>query len=365
MAEQLGDRTELPTSRRVQQARSRGQVAKSQDLAAAALFAVSLAALIVLGGFMADEMRTLLTRSLDLSDAPGDTHVAPRVTFAASKIATIAGPLTLALAFAGAAAHFVQVGPLLTAEPLQPKIDRLSPLSGVKRMFGRRGLVRSLTGVLKLALLVVVACAVLGRRMGEVAALPALDLLPGLAVCGRLLLEVVLWMLAIMLLIGAADFAFQRWQHREDLRMTRHEVKEERRDTEGDPEVKSRRARIATEIALQRIRSAVPQADVVVTNPTHFAVALKYDRATMRAPRVTAKGADLMALRIRETATTHGVQIVERPPLARALYYRVEVGREIPPEHYEAVAEVLSYVYRLEAEAAKNDAGQPARSDAA
>ncbi len=144
---------------------------------------------------------------------------------------------------------------------------------------------------------------------------------------------------------------FQRWQHKQDLKMTKHEVKEERKSMEGDPQLKGRRARMMQEIAQQKAQAEVPKADVVVTNPTHYSVALRYDAETMRAPRVVAKGVDHLALHIRHIARTHGVPIVERPPLARGLYFGVDAGREVPAEFYEAVAEVLAFVYRIEQDA--------------
>jgi flagellar biosynthetic protein FlhB len=182
--------------------------------------------------------------------------------------------------------------------------------------------------------------------------LPSLAAGAALFMAAKLALELVLWLLPLYLSIGLIDYMYQRWQHTRDLRMTRQEVQDERRSSEGDPEVKRRRLRMAYEIALHRIRTEVPRADVVVTNPTHFAVALRYDAATMAAPRVTAKGADLMAFRVRETAAANSVPVVERAPLARALYWGVDVGREVRPEHYEAVAEVLAYVYRAAGRAA-------------
>ncbi len=157
---------------------------------------------------------------------------------------------------------------------------------------------------------------------------------------------------ALLLVLALLDFSFQKMQHSRDLRMTKEEVKKEMKDMDGDPLMKQRRARVARQLALQRIASAVPNADVIVTNPTHFAIALKYDRGTMAAPRVVAKGQDFMAMRIRQLALQHGVPLVERKPLARALYAGVDIGQEVPPEHYTAVAEVLAYVYRLAGEAA-------------
>jgi flagellar biosynthetic protein FlhB len=182
----------------------------------------------------------------------------------------------------------------------------------------------------------------------KIVGLPALDATQGLMVIARMLLALAIWLAAILLLIGLIDWLYQRWQHTQDLRMTRQQVKDERRSMEGDPQIKGRRFRMMREILMQQIQQQVPLADVVVTNPTHFAVALRYDADKMRAPRVVAKGADYMAQRIRLVAAGAGVPIIERPPLARGLYYGVDVGHDISSEYYEAVAEILAYVYRLE-----------------
>jgi len=179
----------------------------------------------------------------------------------------------------------------------------------------------------------------------------------------RAIVELMVWMLVALLIIGFADLKYQKWQHRHDNKMTKQEVKEEQKSMDGDPEMKQRRSRVAREIAMQRVQQDVPSADVVVTNPTHFSVALKYDSNTMAAPEVIAKGADYVALRIREVARVHGVPVIERPPLARALYRGVEVGQAVSPEHYEAVAEVLAYVYRIDGRQAETVGATGDRSD--
>jgi flagellar biosynthetic protein FlhB len=355
VAEDLGDRTEQPTARRLSKARSRGQVAKSQDLSAAITLIASVVALVVLGGWAAGHARTIMLRILS-GDVAGDAlsveSVRPLVSWTGSMMLLLTVPLVGVVAIAAFVGQFVQVGPLLTAEPVKAKFSRLNPISGIQRIFGVRGAVKSGVSILKLVLIAGVAILVLSVRLEEIVGLSALGLMAGLARAGRVALELLAWLLAVTLIIGIIDYAFQRWQHRRDLRMTRQEVKEERKDMEGDPQVKSRRLRMAMEIALQRAQAKVPEADVIVANPTHFSVALRYDRETMSAPRVTVKGVDFMAMRIRHIAMAHGVPIVVRPPLARALYYHVREGHEIPVEYYEVVAEVLAYVYRLEEQAA-------------
>jgi len=354
VAEDLGERTELPTGRRLADARSRGQVAKSADLSAATEFIAAVVLLLIFGGGIIGGLSAILERALTPGSGLALTidDALPLVLASGVRAAwALAAPMLLFFAVA-CLAQFVQVGWLLTLNPVKPKLDRLNPVAGVGRLFSRRNAVKTLVNSAKIAAIGAVGWLVIHRDLRAIAGLPLLTPAGAMGVVGRLALELLAWMLLLMLVIGIMDYAYQRWQHTQDLRMTKHEVKDERRTIEGDPEVKGRRLRMAREIALQRIRHAVPTADVVVTNPTHVAVALKYDAGTMRAPRVVAKGADLLAFRVREVAALHGVPIVERPPLARALYAGVEVGREIPPQHYQAVAEVLAYVYRLEGRAA-------------
>lgn len=350
MAEELGEKTEAPTARRRSEARNRGQVAKSQDFGSAIDLIGAFIALAIMGGSIVTGLAALMAGLLD-SAVSGPGHslgaVDTSLRTTAAQTVTIVGPFLLVMFFVAYLSQFVQVGWLLTLKPLQPKLDRLDPVKGVKRLISRRNLVKSLIGILKLAILGAIAYTIAGTHTGELASLPRLTAVAAAAVLGRMLIDLCLWMLAAMLILGLIDFAYQRFQHTKDLKMTKQEVKEEMRSMEGDLETKGRRLRMAREIALQRIRQAVPKADVVVTNPTHFAVALQYDGETMAAPKVVAKGADFLAFRIRELAAAHGVPIVERPPLARALYHHVDVGRTIDPEHYEAVAEILAYVYRL------------------
>jgi flagellar biosynthetic protein FlhB len=252
----------------------------------------------------------------------------------------------------GIAAHIMQVGLVFTTQPLQPNLSRLNPVNGLGRLFSRRNLIKTLVGCIKLVIVVLVAYLYLSGVMQKVADLPLLPAMAGVSVVGRLALELSAWLLAVLLVVGVTDWLYQRWQHTQDLKMTKDEVKDERRSMEGDPMVKGRRMKLMREMALQRINQAVPRADVIVTNPTHYSVAIEYDAATMKAPRIVAKGVDHMAMRIRQVALVHKVPIVERPPLARGLYYGVEVGHEVSPEFYQAIAELLAYVYRLEKAAA-------------
>lgn len=353
MAEDMGERTEQPTGRRLSEARQRGQIAKSTDLAAAIDLIGATVLLALLGGMIVESLGSLLRRVLE--DGPG--AMAAGATPGVLKLclmngAWALGPALAAIAVISLTGQMVQTGWLWTTDPLKPKLAKLNPVNGVGKLFNRRNFVKTVVNSLKLAAVGWVAWLFIGGSLPELVRLPALGVAQGLYAIALLAVKMLAWLLTLLLVIGLVDWTYQRWQHRQDLRMTKQEVKDEQRNMEGDPAVRGRRLRMMREIAMQRINQAVPTADVIIANPTHFSVAIRYDAETMRAPRVVAKGADMLAMRIRQLATMHGVPIVERPPLARALYAGVEEGREIAPEFYQAVAEILAYVYRLESRAA-------------
>jgi len=362
MAEDMGERTEAPTGRKLGEARSRGQIARSADLSSAIDLIGGTTLIAVMGAVAVSILAQLMRRILE-NQVPGSSldvqNLRPLVVYSAFEAGKVILPALLVLMLIGFLSNFIQVGTLLTFEPLRPNLSRLNPFSGIGRLFGTRNTVRTGVGIVKLCVVGLVSGLIISRHLPHIAALPNLELLAGVWLILKMALQLAIWLLAILLILGLVDYFYQRWQHTKDLRMTKQEVKDERRSMDGDPEIKGKRLRLAREIAYQRIRQDVPKADVIVTNPTHFSVALRYDQATMRAPRVVAKGADDIAFRIREIALANGVPIVERPPLARALYWGVEVGKEIAPEFYEAVAEVLAYVYRLETRAAAERAATP------
>lgn len=354
MAEEMGERTEQPTARRLSEARGRGQVAKSQDLAAALDLIGGVLLVVFFGGSAITIMAAVMRRVLGdgIGNPVDPASIRAVLVSTGLQTAWVIGPGLGIMLLIGVLAHAGQIGWLFTTEPLAPKFTKLNPAAGFKRLFSTRNLVKTGVNIWKLAAIVVVATLVLRAQLPELLALPRLAMAPALYLLALKALELVLWLLPLLLAIGIIDWTYQRWQHTRDLRMTRQEVKDERRSSEGDPEVKRRRFRMAYEIAMQRIQQSVPRADVIVTNPTHYSVALRYDQATMHAPKVVAKGADHMAFRIRHVAARAGVPIVERAPLARAIYHSVEVGQEVSPDLYEAVAEVLAYVYRIAGRAA-------------
>lgn len=349
MADDAGERTEAATPRRRQEAREKGQVARSTDLSAALLLLGGLVALRVFGPQMTTELVRVMRENLAASDPDAGVSADVVRVLIATGMALVysLGPLMGVLMIVSAVSGILQVGFLFTTQPLAPKLDKLNPVNGVKRLFNTRTLVQFGINLLKLALVSIVAWFELKGRSSDIMLAMAVDPWRLIVVLATVLFEVGLKLALVLLIIALIDFAWQRYKHERDLRMTRQEVKEELRRMEGDPIIRQRRRKMQFAAALQRIRSAVPTADVVVTNPTELAVAIKYDAGTMAAPRVVAKGADILAKKIREIAVLHGIPIVERKPLAQALYRTVDVGQEVPEQFYKAIAEILAYVYQL------------------
>lgn len=353
MAEDLGEKTEAPTPKRLGEARNRGQIAKSTDLASAMLLLALVVMVLAIGTTLIEHAAGLMRKTLgddirvndSFSGVPGGVDVIRELAIDVARIVWPALVIAFMIAYV---VHYTQVGWLISTKALEPKFKQFNIVKGIGKLFSKRNVVKGVVNVLKLALIGSVAILFIRANMREVATLTLLHITGALPVAGRLLLELALWCLLLLLILGVVDYIYQKWQHKEDLKMTKQEVKDERKTMDGDPYMKRRQHEFGRDILNQQIRKSVPEADVVVTNPTHFAVALKYDHGKMHAPRVVAKGADFMAMQIRYIAAANGVPIVERPPLARALYNKCEIGQEIPVDLYEAVAELLAYVYRLE-----------------
>lgn len=350
MAESAGEKTEAPTPRRLSEARDNGNIARSTDLTAAATLLAGVLLLNVLGVRLLDAMRLTVESMLRHPSGSNPTRaqdVASLLTYGGRLAVASVGPVALAIAAIALLVTLMQTGLLFTLKPLQPNLNKLNPLKGLSQFFNARAGMRLVMSLAKVGLIAAVSAWVIWIDLPRVRGMAWLAPMPLLGAAAALIYDLALKLAALLLILALLDWWFQRWQHIRDLRMTKEEVKDEMKRMEGDPLVKQRRARVARQLALQRIGASVPRADVVVTNPTHFAVALKYDGATMTAPRVVAKGADFMAMRIRQIAIAHGVPLVERKELARALYRQVEVGQEVPPQFYAAIAEILAYVYRL------------------
>ena len=347
MADEFGEKTEPPTPRRRLEARERGQVAKSQDLPAAVVLLAGMIGLELLGPSVWRSLFVVMRAGLSVEgpvrpgELAGFSGLAARTAFGAL------APFLLLIFLSAFVVTFWQVGFLLSLKSVTPSLNKLNPLSGLKRMFSPRTLVATLLNFGKVLLLVAVVYWTLKDGLHRIIFAMDLDHVELYVMAAALLLRLGIRLAIVMLILALFDLAYQRYRHEKELKMSKEEVKEEMKRMEGDPLMKRRRREAQMKLALQRIQSSVPRADVVVTNPTHLAIALKYDPEEMVAPRVVAKGADWMAFRIRQIAATYGVPIVERKGLVRMMYDVVEVGREIPERFYEAVAEILAYVYEL------------------
>lgn len=349
MPESTLDRTEPASPRKREEARSEGQVSRSADLTAAVVLLGSLLLLDFTGERVMSGFLEVTRRCLGQSK-PGEldpSRLMPTLLGVFREGAAVILPFMLGLAVLALLACLGQVGILLTFKPLRPKLDKLDPINGFKRMFSARSAVHLVLGLAKMALLSMLAWSTVRNRVDVLAQIPTMPFMAIVGLTCELVFTLGLRLAIALLILAVLDYIYQRHKLEADLRMTKEEVRQELRNMEGDQKIKGRRRQIQFQMAMQRVRSTVPKADVVVTNPTEYAVALKYDSDAMNAPKVVAKGHDQLAKRIREVAIEHGVPIVERPPLARALYRQVEVGQEIPADLYKAVAEVLAYVYEL------------------
>ncbi|HET6519826.1 MAG TPA: flagellar biosynthesis protein FlhB [Geminicoccaceae bacterium] len=364
MADEQDDaqKTEEPTQRRLDEARRKGQVAASREvnhvfmLGAAALLLAALAPAAA-EGVGAALMPFVRAPHAIPTDPDHLRHVLAGLLGEVGVALLLPAALLLAAAVAGG---LVQNGVVVSAETLKPKLERVSPLAGAKRLFSLRALAEFAKGLLKLAVVGAVGAALLWPAWPALTgAAVGLEAGPLLAYARELAVLLFVGVAAPMALIALLDLAYQRLEHRKRLRMSRRELRDEFKQTEGDPLVKGRLRSLRMERARRRMMAEVPSATVVVTNPTHFAVALRYEAEAMAAPRVVAKGVDALARRIRAVAEAHGVPVVENPPLARALHGAVEIDREVPAAHYRAVAEVIGYVLRARGRGGGSPTGRP------
>lgn len=351
--DQNGDKTEAPTPRRIEKAREEGQVPVSKDLSTAAALAGATIGAAMVGP---DAAKALIAAIVVLFERP---HAIDRALMMEAIWPTIRAALLLLIgitAFAlvlGAGSTLAQTKLHVSAKRIAPKLSRLSPLAGAKRLVSPENLMEFVKSLAKLAVLIAAAVAVLwdapSRLLHAAEWAPSTMLSVVVADAFRLLLA----LLAALAVIGVLDVAWTRYRHTQRLRMSRQDIREEMKQSEGDPEIRARLRQIRAERSRNRMLAAVPKSTVVITNPTHYAVALAYDRDASAAPKVVAKGVDHLAAKIRESAEEHRIPIVANPPLARALY-TVELDREIPEEHYQAVAEIIAYVWRLKGQAPRH-----------
>ncbi len=343
------ERTEQPTSKRLEEARSKGQVPRSADLNAAAVMLLAGGGLYLMGGHLGTQLYGLMRSGLSLTREDALDENRAIATFGNELLhALLACAPVLGLTLVAALAAPLAIGGWsLSLGALAPDFNKLNPVSGWERMFSARSAVELAKAFAKFLFIAAVAACLLWNNSGELMSLGAEPVNAALGHAARLTGHAFLVLAGTLGVIAAVDVPWQLWQHNQKLKMTREEIKEEMKESDGSPEMKGRIRRAQHEIARRRMMQEVPKADVVVTNPTHFSVALRYDETRMRAPIVVAKGTDLIAARIREIATEHKVPIFEAPPLARALHRNVEIGSEIPSNLYVAVAQVLTYIYQL------------------
>ena len=350
MAEDNFEKTEPATPRKRQQAREDGQVARSNDLTAAFALLAAVVMFYFLGRQVWEGLHIAAHAMFTGAHASNPTRLedlSAIVQFALRMIVTTLVPLMITIFAVVLLINFAQVGFMVTLKPIAPKFSKLSPLRGVKNLFNARAAMRFVMSMAKVALILGTATILIHAELPRIMRLGELETASAITAAAQLVFSITIQLVILLIILAILDYMFQRFQHERDLKMSKQEVKEEMKRMEGDPLTRQRRSRVARQLAMQRIAQQVPSADVIVTNPTHYAIALRYDSDTMRAPKVIAKGADYLAMRIRQIAATHGIPIVERKPLAQALYAGVDIGQEIPPEHYAAVAEILAYVYRL------------------
>lgn len=350
MAESDGqERTEAATPRRIEQAREKGQVARSKELASVSVLVAGAVALMWFGTLLAKALYTVMTRMFTLSrEEVFDSH--KLIDIISGSLGHLIMPLVfiLLMLFVAALIGAAGVGGVrFSVEAARPKLSKMNPLSGLKRMFGVQSVVELIKSILKVALVAGMAFYLITTAKDDLFQL-SLDVFPNnIFHALDILLNFVLLISCSLLIVVAIDIPFQIWQHANQLKMTKQEIKDEYKDTEGKPEVKGRIRMLQREAAQRRMMADVPQADVIVTNPEHFSVALRYKQDMDKAPIVIAKGVDHMALKIREIALEHDIYVIPAPALARALYHTTELEQEIPDGLFTAVAQILAYVFQL------------------
>ncbi len=345
------DKTEKPTPKKLEKARESGQVAMSQEIATTVLFIFGFLSLKIFAGYMYDGSAELVVHNFslieDIDKIFEEQYIVKFILFILTKIFLICLPI-FAIAFVlGMLTNVIQVGWHPTLEPLKPKLGNLSPLKGIKRMFSVKSLVELIKSLLKLFFVIYIVYTGVVDELPIIKTIMFMNVSKAFIYVGDLCVNLGIKVGCYFIIIAVADFAYQKYSHLKKLKMSKQEVKDEYKNIEGDPQVKGQIKQRMRQASMRRMMQQVPDADVIITNPTHYAVALKYDKEKADAPIVLAKGVDHLARRIKEIAKDSNVEIVENRPLARALYNTVDVGNQIPPELYQAVADILAFVYNI------------------
>lgn len=347
-----GEKTEEPTSKKRSDARSEGQVAKSPEITTAFLFIGMFYALKTFAGYMYDKLVKVMTYSISLfpminDGIMEDDFVNKFIVYIFGQILLIVAPLFVVAMVVGIITNLLQVGWKVTTKPLKPKFSRMNPVSGFKKLLSVKSLVELGKSIIKLGIISIIIYNIVKKEINSIQMLLDMEILQAIMYIGNLIIDIGLTVGMYFIFVAAADYLYQKFEFKKNIKMTKQEVKDEYKNAEGNPEIKGKIKQKMREVSMRRMMQDVPNADVIITNPTHFAVALKYDKQKSLAPIVVAKGEDHLAKRIKEVAKENNVEIVENKYLARTLYSTVDIGKEVPPELYQAVAEVLAFVYNL------------------
>lgn len=342
-------KTEDPTPKKLEEARKRGQIPVSREINNWIMILAGTLVVLAMGpGTMQDitvTLRTYLEQTASMPEMPGGMQFA--VVQALMEILKILALPLIFLMFAAFIGPFVQTGPIFAPEIIKMDISKISPSKGFSRLFSMRSIVEFIKGILKLAIVSCVGFLIIKPYFGSIEHMVGLPIPEAMDETRILIMKLLIGILVVLFVIAVLDLLYQRHEHMTKMRMTKQELKDEYRQSEGDPHVKAKLRQLRQEKARARMMQAVPTADVIITNPTHYSVALKYDPDVDDAPIVVAKGVNELAMRIREVANENKIMIIPNPPLARVLFDTVEVDETVPPEHYKAVAEIISYVFRL------------------
>ena len=351
MPESAGqERTERATPKRRREARKKGQVAQSRELPSVLILMTAMGFFYFAGSWIFGSLSQVIGGVYGQLDTLRLNTVQEVSAFSVEifeKVLLILVPFFVPILVAGLAGNIGQIGFEIHGEPIYPKLTKLNPIAGLKKLISLRSLVELIKSVVKILLVGGIAFGIVEKETKAMPALMQQEVVDILLFIGRVAFKIFFFVCLALIVLAFLDYAYQRWQYEQSLKMTKQEVKDERKQSEGDPKVKGRIRRVQQELARRRMMEAVPEADVVITNPVHLAVALKFDAAKMIAPKIIAKGSGHIAEKIKEIARNHQVPLVENKPLAQALHKMAEIGEFIPVELYRAVAEVLAYVYRL------------------
>jgi len=344
------EKTEKATPRRRQDARKKGQVAQSKEISSVLILMTTMGVFYFAGSWIFYNFSGVFTGiygnigTLSLNNA-SEAGLFLNTIF--EYLISILIPIFLPIIVAAVVANVAQVGFEMHSQPMQPKLSKLNPISGMKKIVSLKSLVELVKSILKIVIVGGVAYVIIEKEMRYFPSLMQKSVVDILLFIAEVTFKIFFFVCLVMIVLAVLDYVYQRWQHEKSLKMTKQEIKDERKQTEGDPKIKARIRSIQLEMAQRRMMEAIPEADVVITNPTHLALAVKFDAKEMVAPTVLAKGSGFIAERIKEVAREHHVPVVEDKPLAQAMFKMVEIGDFIPVELYRAVAEVLAYVYRL------------------